>query len=194
MSFNMKLLIEELVVDEGLRLKAYRCTAGKATIGIGRNFEDVPFTREESLAIFNKPEVSFKEAIKKLADTGITKDQAFMLLQNDINKCVKQLEKHSFWDSVKEDDAKSRAIINLCFNLGINGLLTFKNTLKFIEEKDWENAAANLEKSLWFKQVKSRAIRVIKNLYPEYGQPKTIKSVSEVLPAPKSKSVIKKSV
>ncbi len=41
MSFDMKKLIDELVLDEGLRLTAYRCTAGKATIGIGRNFEGV---------------------------------------------------------------------------------------------------------------------------------------------------------
>jgi lysozyme len=172
MSFDMKKLIDELVLDEGLRLTAYRCTAGKATIGIGRNFEDVPFTKEESMAIFNKPSVPFKEALKTLAGRGITKDQAHMLLRNDINKCVKQLEKHEFWNSVKDNDSKSRAIINLCFNLGIQGLLSFKNTLKYIEEKDFEQAASNLEKSLWFKQVKGRAVRVIKNLYPEYGQPK----------------------
>ena len=31
---------EQLVRHEGLRLKPYRCTAGKLTIGIGRNLDD----------------------------------------------------------------------------------------------------------------------------------------------------------
>lgn len=181
MSFNMQKLIEELVLDEGLRLKSYTCTAGKATVGIGRNFQDVPFSREESMMIFNKPSVTFKEAIKFLADRGLTKEQAYTLLKNDINKCVKQLEQHEFWYSVKDDDARARAIINLCFNLGINGLLTFKNTLRFVQDKNWEQAANNLEKSLWFKQVKGRAVRVIKNLYPEYGQPKVAETIKPVV-------------
>jgi len=30
---------EQLVRHEGLRLKAYRCPAGKLTIGIGRNLD-----------------------------------------------------------------------------------------------------------------------------------------------------------
>ena len=30
---------EQLLRHEGLRLKPYRCTAGKLTIGIGRNLE-----------------------------------------------------------------------------------------------------------------------------------------------------------
>ena len=30
---------EQLVRHEGLRLKPYRCTAGKLTIGIGRNLD-----------------------------------------------------------------------------------------------------------------------------------------------------------
>ncbi|MFA6660842.1 MAG: lysozyme, partial [Bacilli bacterium] len=31
---------EQLVRHEGLRLKPYRCTADKLTIGIGRNLDD----------------------------------------------------------------------------------------------------------------------------------------------------------
>ena len=37
----MKRLIAMLQRHEGLRLKPYKCTAGKVSIGYGRNLEDV---------------------------------------------------------------------------------------------------------------------------------------------------------
>jgi lysozyme len=38
-----------LLVDEGLRLKPYRCTAGKTSIGYGRNLDDVGISQREDL-------------------------------------------------------------------------------------------------------------------------------------------------
>ena len=37
---NRQLVMNQLVMDEGLRLKPYRCPAGKLTIGVGRNLDD----------------------------------------------------------------------------------------------------------------------------------------------------------
>ena len=37
---------EQLKQDEGWRLKPYRCTAGKLTIGYGRNIEDKGITKQ----------------------------------------------------------------------------------------------------------------------------------------------------
>lgn len=48
-------------------------------------------------------------------------------------------------------------LINLSFNMGIKGLLGFKNTLAFIKEKKYKEAASNLRKSLYYKQVTKRA-------------------------------------
>ena len=48
-------------------------------------------------------------------------------------------------------------LINLSFNMGIKGLLGFKNTLAFIKEKKYKEAAFNLRKSLYYKQVTKRA-------------------------------------
>ena len=53
----------QLVRHEGLRLKPYRCTAGKLTIGVGRNLED----------------------------KGISQQEAYELLENDIRECEVQL-------------------------------------------------------------------------------------------------------
>jgi len=37
---NTAILSDALIRDEALRLKPYRCTAGKLTIGVGRNLDD----------------------------------------------------------------------------------------------------------------------------------------------------------
>lgn len=57
-------LREQLERHEGLRLKPYKDTVGKLTIGIGRNLDD----------------------------KGISRKEAFALLDNDIAEVVRQLE------------------------------------------------------------------------------------------------------
>jgi len=122
----------QLVRHEGLRLKPYRCTAGKLTIGIGRNLDD----------------------------RGISQKEAYVLLENDIQNCEKQL-----LDEIPEiynglDDVRKSVLLNMCFNLGIKGLLEFKNTLAFIAAGDWERAANGMLASKWAKQVGKRAIEL----------------------------------
>lgn len=46
-----ELLVEQLKRHEGLRLKPYRCSAGKLTIGYGRNLEDKGISEAEAEAL-----------------------------------------------------------------------------------------------------------------------------------------------
>lgn len=109
----------------------YRCTAGKLTIGIGRNLDD----------------------------KGISDMEADAMLDNDIKECVKQCVKHipAFYglDIVRQD-----ALIDMCFNMGINSLLGFKNTLDHIEKREWKEAAEGIRNSKYAQQVKGRAVRI----------------------------------
>ena len=123
---------EQLVRHEGLRLKPYRCTAGKLTIGIGRNLDD----------------------------RGISQKEAYAMLERDIQDCEQWLV-----DEIPEvynnlDEVRQSVLLNMCFNLGIKGLLEFKNTLAFIGTGDWERAANNMLASKWAKQVGMRAIEL----------------------------------
>lgn len=54
-----------LIQHEGLKLQPYKCSAGKLTIGVGRNIED----------------------------NGITQDEAIYMLRNDIKRCRDELGK-----------------------------------------------------------------------------------------------------
>ena len=123
---------EQLVRHEGLRLKPYRCTAGKLTIGIGRNLDDC----------------------------GITQSEAYVMLINDIMNCEKQLQSKipDIYNGL--DEVRKSVLLNMCFNLGVSGLLGFKNTLEFIKAGDWERAANNMLVSKWAKQVGRRAIEL----------------------------------
>ncbi|MDM0042168.1 glycoside hydrolase family protein [Variovorax sp. J22R193] len=53
------------------------------------------------------------------------------------------------------DEVRQIVIVSLAFNLG-GKLAQFKNSLKFINAKDWSNAAANLKLSKWYGQVGRR--------------------------------------
>ena len=123
---------DQLIRHEGLRLKPYRCTAGKLTIGIGRNLED----------------------------SGISPQEAYAMLDNDILACESLLKARipEIYDPL--DDARKSVLINMCFNLGISGLLGFTNTLALIKAANYERAANAMLVSRWAKQVGRRALEL----------------------------------
>lgn len=124
-------LVFELMRDEGKRLKPYRCSAGKLTIGYGRNLDDC----------------------------GITSDEAEYLLRNDIRKCEQDLDTYLSWWRIMHP-VRQRALVNMCFNLGIGGLLGFKNTLELIKNGQFLAASQKLMESKWAHQVGDRAKRI----------------------------------
>lgn len=125
-------LKKDLLIDEGLRLKPYRCSAGKISIGIGRNLEDV----------------------------GISKDEAFYLLDNDLEQVELDLDRSFTWWR-KMSERRQRALANMCFNLGLPTLLGFKKTLSAMERGDFETAANEAMDSDWYRQVKDRSKRIV---------------------------------
>ena len=128
----MNRIKDQLVRHEGLRLKPYRCTAGKLTIGIGRNLEDRGISQKEAYAMLERDILDFEQQ-----------------LLNEIPEVYNKL-----------DEVRQSVLLNMCFNLGIKGLLEFKNTLAFIDAGDWERAANGMLASKWAKQVGMRAIEL----------------------------------
>ncbi len=132
---NKAKLAEQLKQHEGLRLKPYTDTVGKLTLGIGRNLED----------------------------KGITEQEALFMLNNDVDYFYSQLNKNLTWFK-SLDDARQNVLVNMAFNLGIRGLLTFKMTLSLIEYGDYNNAATEMLNSVWAYQVGQRAIELSKQM------------------------------
>ncbi len=132
-------IYDQLRRDEGVRLKPYKDSVGKITIGVGRNLDDV----------------------------GITTDEADLLLHNDVNHAIAMLEQALPW-AMNLDEPRLGAMINLCFNMGVGGLLQFKKALAAMESGDYSGAAAEFKNSVWATQVGSRAYRL--TLQIESGQ------------------------
>ena len=128
---NREQLIEELKADEGVVLTLYKCSAGKNTIGVGRNIDD----------------------------RGITEDESDYLLSNDIDLCVRELETAFSWFP-SLSDARQRVLVNMCFNLGLSRLMGFKKFLSAVEAEEWETAAVEMLDSKWAKQVGLRSTRL----------------------------------
>jgi len=124
-------LRHDLKKGEGLRLRPYKCTSGKLTIGYGRNLEE----------------------------RGIKEYEADFLLENDIDECIESMnvELNFFYDL--RDNVKL-VLLNMRFNLGLNGLLKFKKTLDFIKTGRYKEAAKEMLDSKWAKQVGTRAINL----------------------------------
>ena len=122
--------IDQIKIDEGFRGQPYKCSAGKTTIGYGRNLEANPLTKAE----------------------------AQFLLENDLKKTVKKLSRYGFYTN---SNPQVRAIlINMAFNMGINGLTKFKKMISALESKDYAEAATQMLDSKWAKQVGNRAKRL----------------------------------
>nr|WP_315384210.1 glycoside hydrolase family protein [uncultured Sphingomonas sp.] len=151
MSYDRAALEAELIHDEGEKLKVYRCTANKRTIGVGRNLDDVGISKAETEELG----ITVASACK----IGITRAQSRALLANDIDACERQLDAKLPWWR-KLCDARQRVLLNMCFNLGITRLLGFKNTLAKMERGDFAGAAAGMRASLWARQVGDRDERL----------------------------------
>lgn len=132
MSDLFSLLKENLEVDEGRRLKLYKCTAGFLTIGVGRNIET----------------------------NGISDDEADLMLKNDINRAITDTKKLiSNFDKLSVN--RQYVLVNMMFNLGMNRFSQFRRFIAAVKDENYPLAAAEMENSRWFYQVKSRAVRLV---------------------------------
>lgn len=130
----MEALIDELRRDEGEVLHAYPDHLGYLTLGVGR-------------------------LIDKRKGGGISADESAYLLRNDVARFVADLDRElPWWRDL--DPVRQRVLINMAFNLGIKGLMGFRNTLRMVREGDYAGAAEGMLNSLWARQVKGRAVRL----------------------------------
>lgn len=121
-------IYEILMRHEGICLKPYHCTSGKLTIGVGRNLEDL----------------------------GISKDEAFILLESDVTRVRQGLDKYLPWWDEKPDPIKI-VLQSMAFQLGIAGILKFKRFLAALQISAYSDAANHMLESAWAKQTPNRA-------------------------------------
>lgn len=132
-------LTRQLKADEGVKPCVYKDHLGFYTIGVGRLVDD------------RKP------------SAGLRPIEIDFLLQNDIDDRIEQLTKRLQWFQ-NLDDARQGALLNMSFQLGVDGLLDFKNTLKLVEDGQYSEAADNMLQSKWAQQTPERAKRMAEQM------------------------------
>ena len=133
-----KEITKQLRRDEGVVEHAYQDHLGWWTIGVGR-------------------------LIDKRKGGRLTDDEIDYLLANDIAEKERELKASvSFYKRL--DEARKGVLLNMAFNLGVQGLLGFRNTLKLIETGKYEEASKEMLKSKWARQVGDRAVRLSKQM------------------------------
>lgn len=91
--------------------------------------------------------------------SSIDRTRAERMLEEKIVDMNSTLDKTLSWYADSSFPTKT-VLINMAFNMGLQGLLGFKNTLAYMKDKNYKQAAANMRKSLWYKQVPKRAERL----------------------------------
>lgn len=131
---NLGKLERELEEDEGFRASAYQDHLGFWTIGIGT-------------------------LIDARKGAGITREEAYLLLRNRLGSKFQEMDKRMSWWRDQPDPVQ-RALANMAYQMGVEGLLGFRNTLALIQQGKYSEAADNAMKSLWAKQTPNRAKKV----------------------------------
>jgi lysozyme len=126
----MESLKDWLIRNEGIKQTPYTDTVGKLTIGVGRN----------------------------LTDRGLTLEEVYYLLDNDIDTARTNLEHYSWY--VIQPFGVRDALCNMCFNMGLTRLLKFEKMIEALKAKKYQKAAAEALDSVWAKQVGKRAQEV----------------------------------
>lgn len=121
-------IVELIKKHEGCRLKVYLDSVGKLTVGYGRCLDT----------------------------TGISEDEAELMLSNDIKRAEDGLRQVYPWFA-NLDEVRQAALIDAAFNLGLSGLSKFHNMLGAMALGDWEAAANEALNSKWAGQVGNRA-------------------------------------
>ena len=129
----------DLIRDEGEELIAYLDSLGNVTWGIGH--------KDNSVAV----------------GTVFMQSQVDAQFQIDKNAAIAGISGAlPWWPTL--DDLRQDVLVNMTFNMGLAGVLGFHRTLTFIEDSDWEDAAAGMLASKWAGQVGARATRLAEQM------------------------------
>lgn len=120
-------LIGRVKKHEGLRLKMYKCTAGKNTIGYGRNLDD----------------------------NGISADEAELMLKHDLENAEVDARRFKVYEKLNQN--RKDILIEMVFNLGYARLCGFKKMFSALELGDYDTAANEMLDSKWARDVGERA-------------------------------------
>lgn len=132
LTVDLDALAADLIRDEGHRTSAYKDSLGRWTIGVGHCIETAGLT--------------------------VTNDFVDDLLAGDISERMTEVNAGCPWASALSEP-RQRVLVEMCFNLGIGGLLGFKRMILACQEGRFGEAGTELVASLAGHQEPARVQR-----------------------------------
>ena len=121
-------LINKIKKHEGFRSTVYECTEGYETIGYGFAIKDLKLDEDIAELIL----------VRKLADL------------------VARIKETFPWTKDAPEEIQD-VVVDMCYQLGVNGFSKFKKTIYLLETEQYEEASVEMLDSLWAKQTPNRA-------------------------------------
>ena len=121
-------LLSSVIVHEGFSRYIYLDSVGVRTVGFGRNLDD----------------------------RGISREEAEMLLLNDLETSTEEAKKFEFYENLTSN--RRDVIVEMIFNLGLTRFKKFKKTIGYINQANHSAAADEMLDSKWADMVGQRAI------------------------------------
>lgn len=153
MSFleTMPSLADEIIFEEGLRMKPYKDSLGRWACGVGCDLEANGLLTDQGVPMM----------------TSWSREQALSHLNIDLKEAVSLVRKYLPWSSTL-DPVRERVLINMMYQMGWDnlrtarheGLSSFTNTLAAIREGNYSKASDAMLASKWAKQTPARCLRM----------------------------------
>ena len=138
-------ILDNLKDEEGCKNAPYKCTAGHETIGIGHNLDVEPIDNIIG---------------RRFYGDHISMSEVILVFDHDLKKVLVAIIKNiPNFRSYKS--STQYVITSMSFNLGVPGIMKFKNFLKAVDEGNIPVAIKEMEDSKWFVQVPNRAKKLI---------------------------------
>lgn len=134
----MSLIETILKRDEGEKLYVYKDSLGILTCGIGHR-------------VWSTDNLKLGEQI--------TQEKCDQFFRNDLEDVQHDLLEALPWLPAL-DEPRLAVLFSMAFNLGVEGLLNFRHTLKAVQAHDWQDAAEAMMHNKWAGQVGDRAKRL----------------------------------
>ncbi len=125
---------------EGFSATPYRDTQGHLTILYGHDQDASPLC-SEAVALLQSGEATRAGVVQ---------------LRQDALQALTQVEQFAVYPLL--NPPRQAVLLDMCYNMGVETLKTFTNFLSYLEQERYEEAAADMLKTLWASQVGVRAV------------------------------------
>lgn len=146
-NLNLPKIRQMVAFEESKRNTVYKDSEGWDTIGIGHLVDE---RKGGSLPHWAQSELNI---------TGRLSDESvYRLFDEDLEEKDSELRRRAPWVA-QLDEVRYACLLDMSFQMGVDGLLGFKNTLSMVRSGDYSGASEGMKHSLWYKQTPNRANR-----------------------------------